>query len=143
MRLAEVPRLFGSAEPHEQIKHFAVQGTLRLRKQLSVRKGPRASFSELYIALRVQLARRAESFHILYAFLDGLAALDHNGLDSVIQQPQRRKEPTGSRTYDVHARRGFFDFFKDAGRRRKRLIRALHRIHPTNIVFIARVERFF
>lgn len=95
VRAAEIGDLFGRAEFHERFQNFAVEGAIGLRVELAVRKGARAPFAELHVAVGSKYARLEEVCDVLGALFDGLAAFEKDGLNAVTDEAQGAEEPAG------------------------------------------------
>ena len=143
MRLGYIEDLLGSAELHKSLQHFAVAHVLGLRVQLSVRKGARAPFAELYVAVLVEDMSLEESLVLPHALFHRAAPLDDERTDAAPQQADGAEQPRGAAADHDHPRRPAFDLQKGARGQRDRLFVRLYRIHPADIRLVARVQRFF
>ena len=75
MRLVQILDLLGGTRRHESVEHLAYEGIADARRQLAVRKRPRAALTELDVGAHIEHSRLPEALDRRMTRLDVIAAL--------------------------------------------------------------------
>ena len=115
---------------------------MRLSIKLTVRKSARSALAELNVGICVQRAAAEKRLRCFRAGFNRFSALYNYGRKTVFDKPYRTKQTRRSAADYSNLRRSF-QFFKLRARFFRSVCGKFNRINPADIVFIARVKRFF